>query len=1169
MTAADPTPLSFEGFTLDPAARTLVDAGGGQISLRRSEFDLLLAFVNAPGRALSRDYLLEAVAGRHLEAFDRSIDVLVGRLRRKIEPEPSQPRLILTVPGIGYRFAAKPRRVSLQPEPEIKTGLPILAQRLSEAPERRQLTVVFCDLVGSTALSTRVDPEDLREVISAYYRCVADTVARFGGFVAKYMGDGVLIYFGYPEAHEDDAERAVRAGLAVIDAIDRLSAPQRLDVRLGVASGLVVVGDLIGAGAAEERGVIGEAPNLAARLQTLAQPGMLVIADSTRRQTGSLFEIEDLGPQPLAGFAEPQRAWRVVGESGVLSRFEALRSVAAPLIGRDEELDLLLRRWQQAKAGEGRVVLVSGEPGIGKSRLCAALLQRTENEPHTRLRYFCSPYHQDSAFYPFIVQLDHAAGFARDDPRSAKLEKLKALAASAAPPDEDVALLADLLSLPASEHHPLPNLSPQRKKQRTLEALLRQLESLARRQPVVMVFEDAHWSDATSRELLDLTVEWVRRLPVLLIVTFRPEFQPPWTAQPQVSTVVLSRLDRGDRTALITHIASGKALPEEVINQIADRTDGVPLFIEELTKSTLESGLLRETADRYVLDRALAPLAIPTTLHASLLARLDRLASMRYVAQIGAAIGREFSYELLRTISDLGEGELQAALARLVASELVFQRGTPPDSVYSFKHALVQDAAHESLLRSARQQLHAQIAQALEAHFPELVEMQPELLAQHYTEAGLFQKAVAYWCRAGQQSSAKSAFIEAIEQLRRGLRLISDLPGGADRKRQELDLQLALANALRGVRGYGDPEVADAFGRALNLVRETDAAGTFLHFAVLYGMAATNWSGGRPQLALERANEFFELARSRPESGMSAVGHRWVGTVQITLGDHAAALPHLERAVASYSPDAHRGLAARFGADIGVNAYLNLASALWHRGYPDQASKAAAEGLRLARQSPHFPTLAYALFMAGLTPSSLQHAAESEALANELVVISRQHGFEVFLGWGLILQGAAMAHNGQRLSSVGRIREGLAMAESTGSLLYEPIFQGLLAEALALAGDVKQGLVVLTDALAMAEASGARGNNAELRRLQGNLLQRSVPPDWTEAEARFRQALAIALQQGTRGLELRAAVSLARLLKDQGRRDEARDLLVPICDWFSEGFDTPDLKEAKALLRAL
>jgi predicted ATPase len=553
-------------------------------------------------------------------------------------------------------------------------------------------------------------------------------------------------------------------------------------------------------------------------LQVSAQPDTVTIEPTTWRLIGNLFDCRDLGAFDGSSDTEPKRRWQVLGESVVASRFEALHgSKLTPLVGRDEEIDLLLRRWARAKAGDDQVVLVSGEAGIGKSRITAAFEERLHAEPHLRLRHFCSPYHQDSALSPIIDQIGRAAGFAPDDPPAAKLEKLEALLARAAPPDEDVALLGDLMSLPASERHPLPNLSPQRKKERTLEALIRQLEGLTYEQPVVVVWEDAHWLDPTSQELLDLTVEHVRSLPVLLIVTFRRAFQPPWAGQPQVSMLALNRLDRRDRIALVAQVAGSKPLPDEVVSQIADRTDGVPLFVEELTKGVLESGLLREENDRYVLDRPLPPLAIPMTLHASLLARLDRLGSARPVAQIGAAIGRQFSYPVLHAVSRLPEDKLRGALAQLVASELVFQRGTPPEGVYSFKHALVQDAAHGSLLRSARQQLHAQIADALETLFPELLDTQPELFAQHYAEAGLVEKSVTYWGKAGHRSVARSAMAEAAAQFHRGLDQLALLPDDAARQRQELELWSAQGAVLQAVKGYAAPETGHAYSRAREL----------------------------------------------------------------------------------------------------------------------------------------------------------------------------------------------------------------------------------------------------------------------------------------------------------------------------------------------------------------
>jgi len=775
----------------------------------------------------------------------------------------------LGVAAIGHRrlllkaiadLAAGAGRAAVEDAP---VGSP--ANVTAEA-ERRQLTVMFCDLVGSTPLSTRFDPEDLREIVGAYHRCVADTVGRFGGFVAKYMGDGVLIYFGYPEAHEDDAERAARAGLAVIDAVGQLATQEPLNVRIGVATGLVVVGDLISAGAAQERGVVGETPNLAARLQALARPGTLVVADGTRRQIGTLFEIEDLGPQPLAGFGEPQPAWRVVGESGVVSRFEALRSGTTPLVGRDEELDLLTRRWKQAKSGEGRVVLVSGEPGIGKSRLTAALSQHMETEPHTRLRYFCSPHDQDSALYPFIGQLERAAGFTRDDTNATKLDKLEALLSDGAEPG-DVSLIAEMLSLSGGERFPPLELSPQRKKERTLAALLRQLQELARRQPVLMIFEDLHWIDPTSREVLDLTVEKITGLPVLLVATYRPEFQPPWVGGSQVTVIALNRLGRNEgATARLA--GNLGALPPDVVDEIVERTDGVPLFVEELTKAVVEAGADRGYASIAAVPPS--PLAVPATLHASLLGRLDRLGlAVKTVAQVGAAIGRDFSYELLAAAAPLAEPELQEALRRLVEAGLVFQRGAPPAAEYLFKHALVQDTAYSTLLRGPRQALHRRIAEALEEQFPDLVQTRPEILAHHYGEATIADKAIGYWHLAGKLSVAKSAVTEAIAQLRRGLSLLEGLPETPERQQLELDIHVTLTTALMAGKGYADPETAAALERANRLVTETASVGTPVHFSVLFGLWVSNHVGGAIAAALEHATNFLSQPNRNPPPARS------------------------------------------------------------------------------------------------------------------------------------------------------------------------------------------------------------------------------------------------------------------------------------------------------------
>ena len=588
--------------------------------------------------------------------------------------------------------------------------------------ERRQVTVMFSDLVGSTALSTRMDPEDLREVISAYQKCVADTVRRFGGFVAKYMGDGVLVYFGYPQAHEDDAERAVRTGLELIAAVNVLGSPVALQTRVGIATGLVVVGDLIGSGEAQERGIVGETPNLAARLQGIAEPNMVVIAERTSRLLGNLFELQDLGAREIKGITGPVRVFAALRARAVESRFEALHAGGlTDLVGRDEEFELLLRRWARARSGEGQVVLLSGEAGIGKSRLTAALLERLASEPHTRLRYFCSPQHTDSAFYPIIGQMERAAGLAHDDAAQAKLDKLDALFAQTPTSKHDAALFAELLSLPSDGRYPALELTPPQRRQKTMEALGSQMEALTEQNPVLMIFEDAHWTDPTSLEVFGRAVDRIQTLRALLLVTFRPEFAAPWIGRPHVTTLTLNRLARRDIDAMIDRVVGNKLLPANIRQDIIERTDGIPLFVEEMTKAVLEAeseGEARQTAAAVPSPA----LAVPATLHASLMARLDRLGPAKEVAQIGAAIGREFSHGLLAAVVRKPDAELDSALDRLVSAGLLFRQGLPPHAIYLFKHALVQDAAYGTLLREPRRALHARVAEALESEFPEIAE---------------------------------------------------------------------------------------------------------------------------------------------------------------------------------------------------------------------------------------------------------------------------------------------------------------------------------------------------------------------------------------------------------------------------------------------------------------
>jgi class 3 adenylate cyclase/predicted ATPase len=1057
--------------------------------------------------------------------------------------------------------------------PEIERTGPLAAQVTNEisqdstssSAERRQLTVMFCDLVGSTALSAQLDPEDLRDVIAAYHRAVTGIIVTSGGFIARYMGDGILTYFGYPHAHEDDAERAVRAGLGAIDAVRRINIKSgKLQARVGIATGLVVVGDVIGEGPAQEQSVVGATPNLAARLQALAEPGTVIIGAGTRRLLGALFEYRELGLVEVKGIAGPISAWQVLRPSVVASRFEALRG--APLtsvVGRDDEIELLLRLWARAKAGDGRLVLVSGEAGIGKSRIVATLTERVVADAPICLRYFCSPDHQDSALLPFIDQLGRAARFVREDPPAVKLQKLEAWMVRAASADEDVAILADLLSLP-SERAPR-DLSPQRKKERTLEALTRQLEGLARQQPVLMIFEDAHWIDPTSRELLDLTVEQMRNLPVLLVVTFRPEFQPPWIGQPRVSMLALNRLDRRDRTALLMQITAGKTLPDEIVDQIVDRTDGVPLFVEELTKSVLESGLLRKEADRYVLDGAFPPLTIPTTLHDSLMARLDRLASVRPLAQIGAAIGREFSYTLLRAVARLPDDELDAALARLVASELVLQRGALPDAIYAFKHVLVQDAAHGSLLRDFRQQLHARIAEALKTHSPELTDSQPELFALHYAEAGLVEKSIHYWGNAGRRSAARSAMAEAVSQLQKGLEQLALLPHSAERQRQELWFWSALGAALIVVKGNIVPETGHACTRARELWEQLGSPSEFLH--IPYAQARYHALRGELDLARRLGEDLLRLSRERNDSAGLVLGHMSSGRDLMLVGNFASSRFHLERVRALYDPLAHRSLGHEAGIHPHVNAEAYMGIVLFCLGFPDQASEKSSGAIAEARTLAHPPSLALSLGIGTIMLSLAGDKVALEERAGQLVAVASEQGFPIWRGHGTMHQGWIKVENGQVAEGISLLRNGSNARWADGERMWLPHYLALFARACEIAAQRDEALRLLDETLQLVEKTEVRWLAAELNRHRGEMLLRQGQSD--AAEEAYLGALAIAVEQGARLWELRAAISLAQLRRDQGRSCDARARLAPVYGWFTEGFDTPDLRSAKMLLAEL
>nr|WP_244635770.1 AAA family ATPase [Bradyrhizobium huanghuaihaiense] len=982
------------------------------------------------------------------------------------------------------------------------------------------------------------------------------------------MGDGVLAYFGYPRAHEDEAERAVRAGLAAVVAVHGLLSPpgETLAARVGIATGPVVVGELIGEGAAREETVVGDTPNLAARLQTLAEPGTVVIGARTRELIGGLFDLAELGMKILKGFPVPVRAWRVVGEGAAESRFEALHgSDLTPLVGREHEIGLLLEHWERAKEGEGQVVLLAGEPGIGKSRLVRALRGRLENEPHTALSHYCSPHHQTSPLYPVIGLLERAAGFAADDPAATRLDKLEALLALSA--DDVIAvapLLAALLSLETAARYPPLEMSPHRQKERTLEALVNQVLGLAARRPVLAMYEDAHWADPTSLELLDFLVDRVQDAPVLVLITFRPEFAPPWTRHAHVTALTLSRLSRRQGAAMVARLSGGKALPPAVLDQIVAKTDGVPLFVEELTRTVLEANLLRDEGDHYALAGPLPPMAIPATLQESLLARLDRLAPAREVAQVAAAIGREFSHELLAIAAALPESDLQAGLDDLVGSGLVFRRGTPPQATYSFKHVLVQDTAYATLVRAKRQRLHARIAAALEQHFPERVQAQPELLAHHYMEAGLAEPAIDYWLRAGQRAITRSAMTEALAQLRNGLDLLADLPE-VDRARRELDLQVASGVALMATQGWAAPEAGRANARARKLCEQLGATAQL--WPVLYGQWVFHGVRGEHNAAQNVADEFLRRAQDHHDTSAAVVAHRICGTGALWRGELSAARIHLQQTLALYDRQEHHSLASLYVQDPRVAALSGLSWTLFALGYPEQARTRSREALDAARELAHLSTVAYALLFASFFEQYRLAWREAKDRAEALVELSTEQGFPHFLAPAMVIRGWALTQSGEAETGLAQLRQGLPGWRATGAGLYEPYFLGLQAEACGCLGAVEEGLEMVAKALDRVEETGEGWFEAELHRIMGELMLRLPKPDPTAAEARFGHAAARARQQGAKLWELRAATHLARLWKQQGRCGEARDLLTPLYSQFTEGFGSLDLQTARAILQ--
>jgi tetratricopeptide (TPR) repeat protein len=931
-----------------------------------------------------------------------------------------------------------------------------------------------------------------------------------------------------------------------------------------------VIGDLIRQGGANEGTLVGETPNLAARVQTLAKPGTVVVAHGTRDLLGGLFECRDLGMQRLKGFAEPLRCWRVVAESAAEGRFEALHGARlTPLVGREEEIALLLRCWREARDGEGQVVLLAGEPGIGKSRLVRELRARLSEQPHIRLLCQCSPHHTASPLHPLIEQLERAAGFARTDPPAMRLDKLEALLARGTQRlDEVVPLIAALLGVSISERYPALTLTPEVQKRRTLQALVDQVAGLATEQPVLALFKDVHWIDPSTLELLSMVIERIRRLPVLVLITFRSEFRPPWTRQEHVTLLTVSRLGRRQGADLVARVTGDKPLPGEIVEQIVARADGVPLFVEELTKTVVESGLLADAGDHFEPSGPLPLLAIPASLHDSLMARLDRLASVKEVAQVGAVIGREFSHELLAAVAPISANQLGDALEQLVSSELVFRHGEPPDATYAFKHALVQEAAYQSLLKSKRQQLHARIARVLEERLTDAGQAGQEVLAQHWTNAGPAERAIPYWRRAGERAARRSANLEAIAHLNKGLELLGTLPDASDHLDEEFALRMAIGGPLIATKGYPAPEVEQTYSRAWALCDQPGRSAE--RFPVLRGLWNCYLNRGELHRAHDLAERLIALAEEQGTPVHGALARRALGTTRFFLGhfgDAAAALSEaiaIDDAVAAWE-DPHYLLL--YTERAGVVCRLYSAWVLWYLGFPDGALQKIEDGLALGHRLAHANSLIFALNWAAVLHNLRREFDLAQKRAEAAIEVAREYGLSQWLAEAIISRGFALVGLGQQADGMAQLHAGLAAWKRTGARVLDSQWLGLVAEGHVQAGQFNEALTALDAAAETTATTGECHYQAELYRLRGIAL--AGIGEHAEAGSWLRKAIDTARSQLAKSLELRATTSLARLWAKQGERHNACDLLAPVYGGFTEGFDTADLKDAKGLVDEL
>ncbi len=1052
--------------------------------------------------------------------------------------------------------------------------------------ERRQLTVMFCDLVGSTALSERLDPEDLREVVKAYQETCDTVIQRFEGTIMQFQGDGILVYFGYPVAHEDDPQRGILAALEILDELPKLNnrlqqlCDVKLSLRVGIHTGLVVVGEMGRSGWSQTL-ALGETPNVASRVQDFADPNTIVISEATLNLVKGFFNIQALGEYNCKGISRPLKIWRVVRKSGAQSRFEAAGSKLTPLIGRNYEIDQLLERWATAKDGIGQVVLLKGEAGIGKTRLVEELKTRLEHDNPTLQEYRCSPFYKNTALYPVINLLEQWLHLRLEDSQKAKLTKIEdgvnALQKHTSKA-EAVALLANFLSVPLESRHAPLKMTPETQRQKTLEILRAVLLETSLTQPVLFIVEDLHWADPTTLDWLTMVIYHAAKTKVLALFTFRPDFGPPWSAQSNLGNIQLDRLSGKQVGAVVQGVTGGKALPSEVTEQVVSRTDGVPLFVEELTKSLLESGLLRQQGNNYELAGSLPSLTIPTTLQDSLMARLDRLSTAKPVAQLGATLGREFSYHLLQAVSPLEGNILQKELTRLEDAELLFRQGVLTEAKYIFKHALIQEAAYESLLKGTRREFHHQIAEVLEDQFPSTAKSEPELLAHHYTNAARPEQAIPYWQQAGQRALKRSANPEAISHLSQGLTLLQTLPEDSERDQKELAMQMGLSPAYMITKGWGAVEVEKASKRAQALSKKLGDGQSL--YAATWGLCFNYFLRGQMNDSLEMGKEVLRMAYMTDNPILHVGAHHAIGYSYHYRGNFTNALEHAEKGIRLFNLEQERAIVGLFQLSSTVALHEFCGGSLWMLGYPEKGLKHIEQAVALALTLEHPPSIAFAYGIGCYAYHSARDFDWVERASAETLKLAEKEVFQLWDTIALIYHGWAIAMKGRIKEGIEEIESGLENFRPTGTRICLPDMMTMLGEALWQAGRIEEALAALNEGIREATCPDRNEHfmEPELYRLKAEIFKQCAQAEpgtekatslFDQAESYFQKALCLTREQKARMLEIRAAVGLGRLWQSQGKQTDALQILEKLYNSFTEGLSTEDLREARILIEEL